>query len=177
MRRGIWLLIAIILIALLFPFAQKARAESSYVLPYPSAMPGNFFYKIRILEEKIQYLWSFGSFSKFKYNQKYADKYLVEAKTLFEYKQYLLAIRALDKSDYFFSQMPKALSESVMQKKDITEKKDLFKKQSEKHIEILTSLNQILPETFLWQPESGNSEILLLREQISKSNLIRKKAL
>ena len=67
-------------------------AESQYVLPYPSAMPGSFLYKLNLVQEEILRYWYFGDFGQFKYNLGLSDKYLVEAKTLFEYKQYLLAI-------------------------------------------------------------------------------------
>lgn len=159
-----------------FP-AHPAIAESTYVLPYPSVMPGNFFYKIHILEEKLQSLWHFGSFGKFSYNLKLADKYLVEAKTLFEYKQYLLATKALSKSNYYFSQIPKTLSDAISEKKIIIEKQDLFKRAAEKHIEVLTSLGKTLPSVFLWQPEDGTNETLLLQKQIDQSLELRKKVL
>jgi len=52
---------------LIFFFITMSRvyAESNYVLPYPSSMPGSIFYKIDVLKEKILEYWYFGNFGKF----------------------------------------------------------------------------------------------------------------
>ncbi|MCL4418206.1 MAG: hypothetical protein M1365_16230 [Actinobacteria bacterium] len=101
MRSHIFVLLVVVFITFI-PLSTKASAQSSYVLPYPSAMPGSSSYKIHQLYESIIKYWYFGNLGQFKYNLKQSDKYLVEAKTLFEYNQYLLASKALTKSDYYF---------------------------------------------------------------------------
>src|SRR3990167_6873899 len=96
----------ILLTLLCFAFiAPKIYAQSSYVLPYPGEMPGNKVYKLNLIKEKLEKYFYFGNFSQFNYNLKYADKYLVEAKTLFEYKQFLLGDSALKKSDSYFKNL------------------------------------------------------------------------
>ena len=84
---------AILFITLLLYFFPVigAFAQGDYVLPYPGAMPGNRLYTISKIVDYIQSWWSFGNLSQFTYQLSMADKKLVEAKTLFEYKQYLLA--------------------------------------------------------------------------------------
>jgi len=89
-------------IVIFLSVSPQVRAE--YVLPYPSAMPGNKLYRImRIIDELKKPLY-FGSITRYKYHLSLADKYLVEAKTLFEYKQYLLAVDALERSDREFQE-------------------------------------------------------------------------
>src|SRR5690242_14133057 len=85
-----------------FIFSQPSYALSSYVLPYPSTMPGGVSYKIHLVWEKIMQYWYFGDFGSYEYNLKQSDKYLVEAKTLFEYNQFLLGYNALQKSNDYF---------------------------------------------------------------------------
>src|SRR3990167_5335496 len=97
-----WRYLFIVLFILVLTFrAPTVFAESSYVLPYPAAMPGSIWYEIDLLKEKAYQFLYFGDLSQFAYNLSEADKYLVEAKTLFEYKQYLLGYQALLKSDSF----------------------------------------------------------------------------
>ena len=69
---------------------SSVYAQSSYVLPYPSQMPGGLYYKIHLIYENVSKYWYFGDFGRFDYNLKQSDKYLVETKTLFEYKQILV---------------------------------------------------------------------------------------
>src|SRR3989344_6985672 len=103
-----WVLLLFLLVNL---SSVRVFAQSDYVLPYPSQMPGNKFYTINQVIEKVSYFWYFGSFGQFKYNLKKADKYLVEAKTLFEYKQFLLGYQALKKSDGHFKEtLPKLIN-------------------------------------------------------------------
>ena len=107
MHRYLFVFLIILFVFSIIP--QPLFAEASYVLPYPSAMPGSKFYKLHQLFEKFEKYWYFGNFSNFHYNLKYSDKYLVEAKTLFEYKQYLLAYQALKKSNSFFLKTKQSL--------------------------------------------------------------------
>lgn len=149
-------------------------ANSSYVLPYPSAMPGSIFYKVNIFKEKIMELWYFGSFGKFTYNLRLSDKYLVEAKTLFEYKQYLLASQALNKSDEYFRRIKPELDNAGRRNKNIEQKKKIFESASLKHIEELNFIQTLVPEKFVWQPEKSASTNLNFKEQIEEAIKIRK---
>lgn len=164
----------LLVIFLFASFGQPVLSESSYVLPYPSVMPGSKAYKLHLFWEKISKYWYFGSFGQFKYNLKFSDKYLVEAKTLFEYKQYLLAYNALQRSDQYFKNIPSLLIKAQEENKDITQTQKIFKEASLKHIEELTKLKEVVPKEFVWKPEKSNETKLNLWESIDNSLKIRK---
>lgn len=149
----------------------------SYVLPYPSSMPGSFLYKFHKTYESISKYWHFGEFASFKYNLKYADKYLIEAKTLFEYNQHLLAYKALENSNYYFSKIPDSLKEAKLSGKNTKEKEDIFREASKKHIEILNLLREQTPESFVWTPEKENASNLFIHKLIGNSIKLRQNVL
>lgn len=175
MRTASWILIFFILFS--FPFANYCLAESNYVLPYPSFMPGNTLYKIHLVIEEIEKYWYFGSIGQFKYNLQQADKYLIEAKTLFEYKQYLLADKALKESDRYFENISKSLTSAQKDKKNISQNETLLKEASVKHIEELVRISNQVPAVFIWQPEKALPTELDLRNTISTSIELRKATL
>lgn len=150
---------------------------SGYVLPYPASMPGNPFYKISLIKDEILKYWYFGSFSQFKYSLKLSDKYLVESKTLFEYGQYLLAIKALHKSDNYFQQTKNFLSKAKTEGKNIEQNRKIQKNAAQKHIEVLEKLSQELPIDFEWKPEKDKPITLHIRKEINSSILVRDKFL
>lgn len=166
--------IIIIFIFLAFvTFSHQVFAESSYVLPYPSAMPGSILYKLNLVQEEFLKYWYFGDFGQFKYNLQESDKYLVEAKTLFDYKQYLLGLNALRKSDSYFERILPSLESASKHHKEISEKSAIFKQASQKHIETLGKMKKNVPESFSWQPEKQNSQDLKLWNTLDNSILIR----
>lgn len=166
----------ILFILLLFFFIPtSAFAESEYVLPYPSTMPGTIWYKAHLVQEKFEQFWYFGDFGQFDYNLKEADKYLVEAKTLFEYKQYLLAHNALQKSDRYFQKVPYFLEIAEKHGKDISEKRKILHSAALKHEEVLKQLEKELPDSFTWQPEKKAATNLNLKQELEESIMIRDK--
>lgn len=167
MKHVIWVLL--IALSLSVSISKVAFATSSYVLPYPGAMPGNVLHKLHTLQEKISPFWYFGSFSKFSYNLKESDHYLVEAKTLFEYNQYLLAVNALDKSNLYFEKAIISLQDAKQEGKNISEKSLVLKNASEKHQEILTSLFETLPKVVEWRPEKEEPTPLPLHQKIKEA--------
>ena len=163
---------------LAFIFAtSNVFAQNNYVLPYPSQMPGNKFYTINQVIEKVSYFWYFGNFGKSYYYQRLSDKYLVEAKTLFEYKQYLLAYKSLLKSNQYFEKIYPYLLFAKKEGKDISEKQKIFRQESLKHTEELYKLKKSTPEEFLWTPEKSKSTLLNIHFLIEASINIRKKYL
>lgn len=161
-----------ILFLLSFLFTSRVFANSEYVLPYPSFMPGNRLYSLYNAYSSLSKYWYFGEFGKFEYNLKLADKYLVESKTLFEYKQYLLAYSSLKKSDKYFKDASRI---EKINKNGKDEKKRLFKSAASKHIEELNKIKKIIPETILWMPEKEKSTELDLRKTITESIELRQK--
>ncbi|OGH11133.1 MAG: hypothetical protein A2857_01080 [Candidatus Levybacteria bacterium RIFCSPHIGHO2_01_FULL_36_15] len=150
-------------------------ADSNYVLPYPSFMPGTTYYRLHILWETIMKYWYFGSFAQFKYNLKLSDKYLVEAKTLFEYKQYLLGYKALEKSDLYFSKTHLFLKRAKEEKKNTGHLQDLLRQAALKHTEVLESVSSNIPPDFVWISEKSSPTVLNLEKSIKNSIQIRKK--
>lgn len=147
---------------------SKVHAQE-YVLPYPGFMPGSSFYKISQAVDKVQQLWSFGNFAQFSYHLGLADKKLVEAKTLFEYKQYLLANYALCQSDHYFGQAIIFLRAAEGEKKNISGKRKILQDAAKKHIEVLNLLGSQVPETLVWQPEKEEPISLSLQNSINTS--------
>lgn len=168
------LYIVILATILLLCTAKSSFAQSSYVLPYPSFMPGSKFYQLQLLKDALLKYWYFGNFGQFRYNLKQSDKYLVEAKTLFEYKQYLLGYQALEKSNEHFVKLKPILANARNEGKNITEKEKTLHVGGLKHIEVLVALESSFPETYFWQPEKSLPTNLHLKSIIEKSIEIRK---
>lgn len=162
----------IIILFLLFP--QISFAQSNYVLPYPSSMPGSLNYKIHLLYENVSRYWYFGDFGQFDYNLKMANKYLVEAKTLFDYKQYLLGYKALEKSDSYFMNILPNLVRAEQNGKNTFQKGVILKKAAQKHIETLQKMEIDTPDTFNWQPEKVLPTMLDIKGAIENSINVRK---
>lgn len=169
-------LLCLIFAAILF-LVPKAHiyAESNYVLPYPSTMPGSKFYIINLIKEKVLSYWYFGNFSKFKYNLKLSDKYLVEAKTLFEYKQYFLGINALRKSNSYFTNTSPYLIKAKIENKDISKNRTILREAALKHKEVFMKLEKDLPEIFIWIEEKSLPAVLELKKAVREAIAIREK--
>lgn len=148
-------------------FAAKVFAQG-YVLPYPGFMPGHPFYKISNFIDQLQEWWSFGSFAKFKYHLAMADKKLIEAKTLFEYKQYLLASQALPQYESHLRKVSFHLRQAQNESKDISEKRIVFGKAITKHKEVLEQLEKELPENFLWVPEKAQPQTIEIKRILER---------
>lgn len=155
--------------------ARSVFAQSTYVLPYPSSMPGSLAYKIHVVYENFSRYWYFGDFGQFDYSLKMADKYLVEAKTLFDYKQYLLAYNALKKSDQYFLKIYPNLIKAEKNGKNISQKKTILDSAAQKHIEIIRELDVDIPSVFVWKPEKMPATTLNLREALNVSIQLRDK--
>ncbi len=137
-------------------------------------MPGSKIYQLHVIIEKIQKYFYFGDFGQILYNIKESDKYLVEAKVLFEYKQYLLGLDALNKSNAYFMASCQALKETKQEDKDISEKQKMLIDASTKHKEILLDVKNAVPKGFNWSPEKNGSTSLKLWSDIDVAIIIRK---
>lgn len=161
-------------LTLVFVIPEIAQAGSGYVLPYPSAMPGSKLYLLHQLEERLLKYWYFGEYGRFTYNRQLADKYLVEAKTLFEYKQYVLAMDALSLSDSYFNAMQRTLFDTQKMKNGRVEKVALMHDAALKHAETLDIMRKSLPEIFIWQGENEEAKRLNIQSALDRSISIRK---
>ncbi len=159
----------------LFVFVQSSFASASYTLPYPGIMPGNKIYVASELFDTLKKYYTFGDFAKFKYYLSQSDKYLVEAQILFEYGQYPLAKRSLEKSDMHFSQLRNVLESAKKKNKNIVEKEEVLYLASEKHIEVLEKLVKTVPSNFTWKAEKKEPVFIDIKNIINSSIQKRKK--
>ncbi|MEK7060610.1 MAG: DUF5667 domain-containing protein [Patescibacteria group bacterium] len=150
-----------------------ARVHAEYVLPYPSFMPGNKIYRVSRMFDQLKRYWSFGSIAQTKYTMNMADKYLVEAKTLFEYKQYLLAFDALDRSDKEIVKLSKQVQSGIEEKKNMSLVVESIKEEMSVHEMLLTKLQKEMPSEFIWTPEKQASTVLSIRERLMISIKLR----
>lgn len=165
----LWFIILILTLIL----TPSVSAESNYVLPYPSEMPGSKLYHLRLVLDEIKRYWYFGDFGQFDYNLKLTDKYLIEAKTLFEYKQYLLGYNALKKSDLYLVSIMPNLARAEKNGKNALKKKAAFNEALQKHIEVLEKMELETPDTFIWHPEKDLPTTLNIQKAILNSILLR----
>lgn len=116
----------------------------------------------------MQY-WYFGDFGQFDYNLRESDKYLVEAKTLFEYEQYLLGYNALQKSNDYFTKTYGYLQKAKDNGKNITDRRTILMEAAVKHIETLQKMESETPTAFNWSPEKSPASQLEIHKLIETS--------
>ena len=157
----------LVLIFFGFFFTQTVRAD--YVLPYPSYMPGNRLYKVMRVIDTMKRYWYFGNIAQTKYHLELSDKYLVEAKTLLEYNQFLLASDALAGSDKEFMQIDVYLNMAKTGGVDISALRGTVLSAADKHISILKALKLNTPVKFTWKPEKALPTELNLGSMLQSS--------
>jgi len=145
----------------------NALAQSDYVLPYPGLMPGHKLYRLEQIIDRLTRFWVFGDLANFKHELALSDKRLVEAKTLFEYQQYLLATQALEASSHHFKLAKDYLNQAGRQGKQIDQKLTILKSAGKKHQEVLKGLK--LPAVFKWQPENQAETNLNINQLIQEA--------
>lgn len=154
-----------LIVFLIFP--EIVQAE--YVLPYPSYMPGSKLYKISRIVDYLKRYWYWGEIGSMKYHMQLSDKYLVEAKTLFEYKQYLLAIDALRRSDYHFKEI---YGITKWNRTAYSKRMALYpsiKDEISAHTLVLSDLMLRMPKDFLWEPEKQSPHMLNIEKDLERS--------
>lgn len=160
------MVIVLLFVILLFPLSS---VQATYVLPYPSYMPGNKLYSVSRLVDTLKKYWSWGTIAKTQYQLALSDKYLVEAKTLFEYHQYLLASAALQRSNGAFSMLPPMVVKGKQEGKDMTALKNTISEAAVEHIRVLELMKVSLPTSVTWSPEKAQSTELLLHDMMQTS--------
>lgn len=165
-----------LLFALIFSFAflhWPFSVRAAYVLPYPSFMPGNKFYPVmRLLDETKRY-WYWGNLSSYKYYQGQSDKALVEAKTLFEYHQYLFAMDALQRSNRAVEEENTYLLRAGDEGIDLHLTRQIVLEAMSEHETVLKRLIDELPQEFVWTPEKQRAQVLSIRQELIDAQTIR----
>lgn len=146
---------------------------AEYVLPYPSYMPGNKLYKVTRVLDKLKNYWHWGSIAQVKYHMALGDKYIVEAKTLFEYKQYLLGLDALKRSDKEIAVIPLYVRRFQQEGKPIDQFIEIIKQEMFTHTLLLENIKSSLPIRFEWRDEKKEPILLPIHEYINESIAIR----
>lgn len=165
-----------ILVDLLYMFAA-IPAKADYVLPYPSYMPGNKLYKVSRIVDSLKKYWYFGSIAQIKYRLALSDKYLVEAKTLMEYGQYLLASDALVRSDASFQVLPEDIQKARQDGKDVSNFVDTVREAGIKHEQVIQTLEFSMPKDVVWSPEKEKPTELKITESLVASEKIREQVI
>jgi hypothetical protein len=144
-----------------------SSVRAAYTLPYPSFMPGNKLYKISRFVDQLNNWWYFGNIAQIKYHLGLSDKYLVEARTLLEYKQYLLGVDALRRSTKEFQSIPVFVKRGRSEGKDLTSIIKNIEEASVLHTHELETMNDTSPEKFLWVPEKEPPTELRLHDELN----------
>lgn len=156
-----------ILFVAILTFTRSAIA--AYVLPYPSLMPGHKLYRVtRFMDEAKRY-WYWGNLASYRYYLGQSDKALVEAKTLFEYQQYLLAVNALERSNKALQRVPDSLKRAKDEGKNIEKYKLEFGEAMDEHKKIIVKLLDELPEEFIWRSEGEYPKPLHIHEELNRA--------
>ncbi len=162
-----------VLVYLSYNIAHLSLVKAEYVLPYPSYMPGNTLYRISRIIDTVKNYWYWGTIAQIKYHIGLSDKYLVEGKTLFEYKQYLLATDALRRSDKELSGVLALLAKGVQEGKDMSSQQNILFEAMKMHITTLTRMKGQLPNEFQWTPEKTAPIDLSIGTMLNTSVQIR----
>jgi hypothetical protein len=165
--------IVICLLFIVYSLLFIPSAYADYVLPYPSYMPGNKIYRISRIIDSLKKYWYFGNLAQVKYHQSLGDKYLVESKTLFEYKQYLLASEALLRSDSYVSAITGYIQKAKKEGIDTKQLENTVTEEMVVHLSVLKNMESQLPSEFIWKPEKAESTDLQIEAMLKRSSSLR----
>lgn len=164
---------AIIVCFFLLVMSRVSVIHADYVLPYPSYMPGNTLYTVSRMIDAVKKYWYWGTIATIKYQLGLSDKYLVEAKTLFEYKQYFLGMDALRRSNKALPHLVDLVGRGTNEGKDMQAYSQQIVDAMNVHIEVLTDMRKQTPDTFSWTPEKRASTELSIGDEINQSIVTR----
>jgi len=158
---------------IIFYFLFTSPVQADYVLPYPSFMPGNKMYRISRIADQLKKYWYWGNLAQIKYHQGLTDKYLVESKTLFEYKQYLLATDALARSDKQVMEISQFIDKALQLGIDTEGLENGVAEEMLVHLSVLEIMKNQLPDEFIWRPEKAKSTDLQIGTILEASGVLR----
>lgn len=145
-----FLLIALLILTL-FPvpaFGQTATEAATptpkvdYQLPYPGLLPGNPFYVLKTIRDRIISLLIADPLKKAEFNLLQADKRLSTAIALVKEKKEALAESTISKGENYFEEGVVQLSEARKQGINTDDLTRRYKLAAAKHIEVLQSLEK-----------------------------------
>lgn len=128
---------------------------------------------MRLFDEAKKF-WYWGDLASYRYSLGQSDKALVEAKTLFEYGQYLLAMEALARSNALLPRAPDALKKAKQEGKEIGIYEREFGEAINEHKKVIVTLLEELPEEFTWHPERENPKQLYIHEELTTALHLRR---
>jgi hypothetical protein len=163
-----------LMLVIIFFLALPQPVSAEYMLPYPSFMPGNRIYIITRLVDAAREHWSWGNIARTKYHLGLSDKYLVESKTLSEYKQYLLMKDALTRSDFQATKILTYVNNAEGEGKDVAGLREIVADAMAVHWHVLERMQNDLPHEFLWQPENEKATDVQIADLLEASQAIRK---
>jgi hypothetical protein len=164
----------VVIYGLLLLLTGSVAFAADYNLPVKPILPGHPLYRISRNLDRVRSWFLWGDIAKATYRLTLADKYLAEAKTLFELKQFPFAVDALERSNLEFERIPGFLENDVRDGRDIGAMRDKVKASSRAHVTILDALEPMVPEVYVWTEDDGEPIQLEIREQILLSVGIRK---
>lgn len=141
------------LFLLILSLTVRSNVFAVYTLQYPSYMPGHKLYWVARAIDGLKKYWFWGSIASVRYHLMLADQYLVEAKTLFEYKQYFLGVEALKRSNEHIPLIAQSLASAAREEKDTQKLRETVIEAMSVHIEILDRVSKDLPTSYQWTPE------------------------
>lgn len=164
----------LLILSVTYVLSRMMAVRADYVMPYPSYMPGNGMYRFSRIVDALKYYWYWGNIAQIKYHLTLSDKYLVEAKTLMEYNQFLLGSDALTRSDREFQQLPAYVARTKGEHTAVSEFQQLILSAADKHIRILKDMQAMAPATLTWTPEKSASTVLPLGAMLQTAIDIRR---
>ena len=166
-----------VLACVTFSIGHLSLIKAEYVLPYPSYMPGNKLYRVSRIVDTLKKYWYFGPIAQITYHLSLSDKYLVEAKTLMEYGQYLLASDALVRSDMAFQRLPSDIVRARQNGEDVSKLADTVREAGIKHEQVIQTLMYAMPKDIVWTPEKEKPTELKITESLDTSEKIREQVI
>jgi hypothetical protein len=158
---------------LLLQVGTVQGAESEYTLPYPSYMPGHRLYTAQVIWDRAMEWWYFGDIAKTKYHLELSDRTLVQARTLFDYKQYLLATESLSASNIHFISAVLYASDVESSHKDGGLLLAILRNAADTHTKLLDNLAQNYTEDITWSSERQEPVLLPVPFLLRQSLIIR----
>ena len=147
-----------------------------YSLPRSSFLPGQLLYRISRNLDRVRAWFVWTPTAAVRYHLSLADKYLVEAETLFQNKRYPYAMDALERSNLEFERIPGFLTKTEADGANTELLKDRVRTAADAHVTVLISLEPEVPEVDAWTDENGEFTEVRIREQLMIAQGIRKSA-